>query len=95
MSQISLHTLVGTALTDRQFCHDLLNGKRRTLLTQFDLTKEEQEAILSIQAETLQEFASQLCEWLKAQKSPTFYPNTALPASYPPFRSPIRAALWQ
>jgi hypothetical protein len=94
MSQIALHTLVGTALTDHNFCHDLLNGRRRTLLAQFDLTNEEREAILGIQADTLQEFASQLCEWLKAQKSPTFYPNTAMPVSCQPFRS-IRAACWQ
>ena len=41
MAQIALHTLVGTALTDPEFCHDLLNGRRPTLLTKFELTDEE------------------------------------------------------
>ena len=44
MSQMTLHTLVGTALTDPRFCDDLLNGRRHTLLADFDLTDEEREA---------------------------------------------------
>jgi hypothetical protein len=78
MSQMALHTLVGTALTDPRFCDDLLNGRRHTLLTDFDLTDEEREAVLVIQAGSIQVFAAQLNEWLKAQESPIFHPNTAV-----------------
>jgi hypothetical protein len=68
MSQMTLHTLVGTALTDSRFCHDLLNGRRHALLADFDLTDEERKAVLAIQAESIQEFAAHLYEWLRGQE---------------------------
>jgi hypothetical protein len=85
MSQMALHTLVGTALTDSRFCHDLLNGRRRTLLADFDLTDEEQEAVMVIEANSIQDFAAHLHEWLKTQESHT-----------PHFlRPPIGSAPWR
>ena len=95
MSQMALHALVGTALTDRKFCNDLLNGRRHTLLSEFDLTDEERQAVTVVNAESIQEFAAQLCEWLKAQESPVSHPNTAVAVPYPPLRSPVRSAFWQ
>lgn len=95
MAQMALHTLVGTALTDPRFCHDLLNGRRHTLLPEFDLTDEEQEAVLAIQAESIQAFAAQLCQWLKAQETPISYPPTAVAVPYSPLRSPVGSAFWQ
>ncbi len=85
MSQMALHTLVGTALTDPRFCHDLLNGRRRTLLADFDLTDEERKAVLAIQVESIQAFAAQLCEWLKAQDACKSYPPAAASVPYLPF----------
>ena len=95
MSQMALQILVGTALTDPRFCHDLLNGRRHTLLSEFDLTDEEREAVMVVEAESIQEFAVQLCEWLKAQESPVSHPNTAVSVPYPRLRSPVWSAFRQ
>ena len=94
MSQMALHTLVGTALTDSKFCHNLLNGRRRTLLTEFDLTNEEREVVLGVEAESIQAFAAQLCEWLNVQESLVSHSPTAVSAPYPPLRSPVGATFW-
>lgn len=71
MSETALCTLVGTALTDSEFRDKLLRGERHSLLAEFDLTDEERESILAIEAESVQEFAAQLCERLKVQESIT------------------------
>jgi hypothetical protein len=70
MSRMALHVLVGTALTDPDFCDRLLNGGRPTLLAEFDLTAEEREAVLPIEAGSLSEFATRLEEWLAANEQP-------------------------
>ena len=95
MSQMALHALVGTALIDSQFCHGLLNGRRHSLLAEFDLTADEREVVLGVEAGSIQEFAVQLCEWLKAQESPVSHPNTAVAAPYPSLRSPVWFAFRQ
>jgi len=95
MSRIALHTLVGTALIDHRFCHGLLNGRRHSLLAEFDLTDEEREVVLGVEAGSVQEFAVQLCEWLKAQESPVSHPNTAVSVPHPLLRSPVRSTFWQ
>src|SRR4030042_5896248 len=69
MSQAALQILVGTALTDSQFCAGLLDGKRHTLLLAFEFTDEERRFIQAVQADSLQEFAARLDEWLQAQGS--------------------------
>jgi hypothetical protein len=86
---MALHALVGTALTDPEFCNDLLNGRRHTVLAKFDLTDEEREVVLVIEAKSIQEFAAHLCEWLEAQESPYPFPATAVAAPYPFLRSPF------
>ena len=97
MSQMALQILVGTALTDPRFCHGLLNGSRHTLLAEFDLTDEEREVVLGVEAGSIQEFAAQLCEWLKAQESPMSHPPTAVSVSHPPLWRPAGSAFcrWQ
>jgi len=89
---MALHALVGTALTDPQFCNDLLNGRRHTVLAKFDLTDEEREVVLVIKAKSIQEFAVHLCEWLEAQESPISHTATAVAVPYPPLRSPFGSA---
>jgi hypothetical protein len=86
---MALQTLVGTALTDPKFCNDLLNGRRHTLLAKFDLTDEEQEVVLVIEAESIQEFAAHLCEWLEAQESLISHSHTTVAGPYPTLRSPF------
>ncbi|MFQ6100189.1 MAG: hypothetical protein ACE5OS_02990 [Anaerolineae bacterium] len=61
---MALQTLIGTALIDREFCQELLNGNRPVLLTEFDLTDEEREVVLAVEAESIQEFVVRLYEWL-------------------------------
>jgi hypothetical protein len=70
MSHIALQIMVGTALTDTKFCEGLLNGSRRILMNDFDLSKEEQQTVLGISATSIQEFAAQLCDWLETWASP-------------------------
>lgn len=60
MSQQALQKLVGTAIVDRRFREGFLNGARRRLLTSFRLAHEEQETVLSIQADTVEGFAAEL-----------------------------------
>jgi hypothetical protein len=95
MSQVALHTLVGTALIDRKFCADLLNGRRHTLLAEFDLSDEEQEIVLGVEAESIQEFAAQLGEWLKVQEGLISHPPTEVSVPYLPLRSSVGPAFWQ
>ena len=64
MSTPVLQTLIGTALIDREFSEELLNGRRPTLLARLDLTDEERAAALAIKANSVQEFAIGLYEQL-------------------------------
>ena len=69
MSSTAIQALIGTALLDREFCKELLNGKRSALLAEFDLTDEEREIVLGIETDSIQEFAERLYEWLKNQEN--------------------------
>ena len=66
MSKMALQALVGTALLDREFCDELLNGGRPVLLAEFDLSDEEQEVALTIETGSIQGFAIGLYERLTA-----------------------------
>ncbi len=57
MSNVALQRLIGTALTDSSFRAALLNGSRRKILSRFPFSSDEVEAIMAIQANTLDEFA--------------------------------------
>ena len=65
MSHRALQRIIGTAVTDPEFCTDLLDGRRQTLLAAFDLSAEERNILLAIEAGSLQEFASRLEEQLQ------------------------------
>lgn len=58
----AIDKLIWTALTDAAFCEGMLNGRRRELLAALDLTEGEREAVLAVQADTLEEFAGALCQ---------------------------------
>ena len=64
MSKMALQTLIGTALVDQKFCEDVLDGRRPTIVAEFDLTDEEREVVLAIKTESIQEFALGLYERL-------------------------------
>lgn len=57
MSEVSLQALIGTALTDSTFRSALLNGSRRKMLQTFSLSHDEIERIMTIQADSLEQFA--------------------------------------
>lgn len=62
MSAVSLQALIGTALTDSTFRGALLNGSRRKILDTFPLSHDEIERIMTIKADSLEQFAFALHE---------------------------------
>jgi hypothetical protein len=54
--------LVWMALTDSTFRERLLNGHRHEVLTTLSLTEAELQAVLAVQADTLEAFAGALCQ---------------------------------
>ncbi len=69
MSHLMIYKIISTAITDAEFCDDLINGRRPVLLSQFDLTDEEHDFLMDIKANSLQEFCEQLGTWLKTQEN--------------------------
>ena len=67
----ALEEVVGQAIIDGEFRAGLLNCKRARLLSRFDLTPEEAQAVMSICAESLESFASQLYSWIETQQRRT------------------------
>ena len=68
MSYEAIQAIVGTAILDKQFLHDLLNSKREQVIACFELSPEEYQAIKAIRAETLEQFAYQLDDWIIGQE---------------------------
>ncbi len=63
----NLQVLVGTATLDSRFCDRLLNGDRYQAIARFDLSEAEREVVLTIEANTLTEFAQALLIWMDRQ----------------------------
>ena len=68
MSYEAIQAIVGTAILDKRFLHDLLNSKREQAIARFDLSPEEHRVITAICAETLEQFAYQLDDWIIGQE---------------------------
>jgi hypothetical protein len=68
MSHESLQAIVGTAILDKQFLHDLLNSRREQAISRFELTPEERRVLRAIRAETIEQFAYQLDDWIVGQE---------------------------
>lgn len=64
-----LQAVVGTALIDSDFRRAILNGSRHSAIARFDLSYAETDAVMSIQAETLEQFAGQLDQWIMKQEN--------------------------
>lgn len=60
MTTRKIDTLMWIALTDPNFREGLLDGRRRELMAQFNLSEPEKQAILSVKADTLEAFAGAL-----------------------------------
>lgn len=68
MSRRALQSLLGIALINRDFCEELPTKRQLALLVEFDLTNEERELVMSIKADSIQDFAEQLYGWLQSQE---------------------------
>lgn len=58
----NIDALIWRAFTDVAFQKGLLNGRRPELVDAMDLTAEEKQAILAVEADSLEAFAGALCE---------------------------------
>ena len=79
MAYESLQAVVGTAVIDMGFRKALLNGSRRRVISTFDLTHEEVDAVMGIRAESLEQFACQLDQWISRAKGKAEPPALVLP----------------
>lgn len=59
----NIDALIWRAFTDAGFRKGLLNGSRLELVDTLELTVEEKEAILSVEADSLEAFAGALCRF--------------------------------
>ena len=60
----SFQSVIGHAVIDTEFRKGLLNGKRRYLLDDFNLSPEEVEFAMGIRADSIEEFACQIDSWI-------------------------------
>jgi hypothetical protein len=79
MAYESLQAVIGTAVIDPVFRKALLNGSRRRVLSTFRLTHEEIDAVMKIRADSLEQFASELDQWITAAQGKPNPPVLRLP----------------
>jgi hypothetical protein len=58
----NIDALIWRAFTDAAFRKGLLNGSRPELVKAMNLTAEEREAVLAVEADSLEAFAGALCQ---------------------------------
>lgn len=63
MSYHTLQAILGTAITDREFSSALLSSPAEAV-NAFNLAEEELAAVTAIRADSLEEFAAKLDEWI-------------------------------
>lgn len=66
MSHRGLQNLIGRAIVDRNFRDRLLDKDREQALADFNLTDDELSVVSSIEAQSFEDFAGELDEWLEA-----------------------------
>ena len=79
MAYESLQAVVGTAVIDSFFLKALLNGSRRRVIQSFNLTNEETSAVMAIRADSLEQFAGQLDQWIATSQGRRELPQLVLP----------------
>ena len=60
----SLQAVIGTAVIDTEFRKALLNGSRQRIIQRFNLSREELDAVMRVRADSLEQFAGQLDQWI-------------------------------
>jgi hypothetical protein len=68
MSASQLSAVLVNALADEHFCQSLL-AEPDEALTRFDLSPDERNALSSIRANTIEEFAAGMVRWLSASQA--------------------------
>jgi hypothetical protein len=68
MSASQLSAVLVNALADEYFCQSLLDAPNKAL-TRFDLSPDELDALSSIRASTIEEFAAGMVRWLSGGQS--------------------------
>jgi hypothetical protein len=71
MSKEAIQDLIGHAIIDKDFMHDLLNSRRREVIARFELSPEEEYVLNNIEADTLEQFALQIDNWLTYKEQVT------------------------
>jgi hypothetical protein len=66
-----LQTLICEAGLNAAILHRLLNGQRRQVATAFGLSGQELEAVMALQANTYQDLAQGLRDWMARQEQQT------------------------
>jgi len=88
VSHQALQFIIGTALTDAEFCQQLLLNPEEAV-TDFDLTRSERAAVAAISADCLEGFAHQLHQWIAEQEGVlNNHPPHSLNADLPPMPWP-------
>jgi hypothetical protein len=64
MCHEALQAVIGTAVIDPQFRKALLNGSRQRVIEPFHLSREEHEAVMRVRADSLEQFAGQIDQWI-------------------------------
>jgi hypothetical protein len=67
MSASQLSAVLVNALVDERFCRNLLETPH-TALSRFDLSPDERHALSSFRADTIEEFAAEMVDWLSASQ---------------------------
>ncbi len=73
MTYFMLNAILTRALLDAQFSKDILNGKRQERISEYELTPLEKKALLSIEAEDMDQFIHQITNWMYTQENPSAY----------------------
>lgn len=86
MRHESLQAVIGTAVIDTEFRKALLNGSRQRVIQRFDLSREEFDAVMRVRADSLEQFAGQLDQWIRRAQG-TMEPPTL--RSMPVYRTAL------
>lgn len=89
MAYESLQALIGAAVTDSEFRKALLNGSRSHAVKNLDLSHEELGAVMAIRAETLEQFAGQVDQWIMKKRNQVEPPALGLPIRARPSREKV------
>jgi hypothetical protein len=82
----SLQAVIGTAVIDTEFRKALLNGSRQRIIQRFNLSREELDAVMRVRADSLEQFAGQLDQWISHAQGKMEPPTLrGLPSYQPAF----------